>query len=333
MKTLTFSNGDRMPILGLGTWKSAPGEVYTAVREAIRIGYRHIDCALLYGNEAEIGNALRDAMADGEVARQDLWITSKLWGNAHGRDEMAGAIAQTLRDLGLEYLDLYLIHWPVPLKPSVAIPASADDFHAVADMPLRSTWQGMEGLVRAGLTRHIGVSNFSVAKLRGLMADSTIKVEANQVELHPLLQQSDLVAYCAEHNIHVTAYSPLGSFDRPDFLKAAGEPTLLDNPVILSIAEARGCTPAQVLIAWHIHRGVSVIPKSVRVERLRENFASTDVALTAGDMQQIQSLDRHYRFLDGGFWAQPGSPWTLKTLWDEARVRRARRSPDRRCAL
>jgi alcohol dehydrogenase (NADP+) len=206
----------------------------------------------------------------------------------------------------------------VPLKPTVAIPASADDFHLPADAPLQSTWDGMEALVRAGLARHIGVSNFSAAKLATLLEHGSIKVEVNQIELHPLLQQVALVQYCASHGIHVTAYSPLGSSDRPDFLKAADEPTLLDHPVIVSIAEAHGRTPAQVLIAWHVNRGVSVIPKTVNVARLRENLASADLELSVNDLERIAALDRHYRFLDGGFWAQPGSPWTLKTLWDEA---------------
>lgn len=317
MKTLTFANGDRMPILGLGTWKSEPGQVYTAVREAIRIGYRHIDCAPLYGNEPEIGNALREAMRDGEVTRQDLWITTKLWGNAHGRDNVAAAAAQSLRSLGLDYFDLYLIHWPIPLKPAIAIPASGDDFALPADVPLTSTWEGMEGVVRAGQARHIGVSNFSVAKLRAL-AGSAIKVEVNQVELHPLLQQNDLVTYCRGNGIFVTAYSPLGSSDRPEFFKAADAPELLGNPVIASIAQEHGCTAAQVLIAWHIHRGVSVIPKTVNLPRLQENFAAADLTLTASDLDRIATLDRHYRFLDGAFWAQPGSPWTVQSLWDEA---------------
>src|SRR5450432_3511129 len=159
-----------MPILGLGTWKSAPGEVHAAVREAIRLGYRHIDCALLYGNEVEVGNAIRDSIKEGQVTREALWVTSKLWGNAHGRDNVEPALKKSLHNLGLDYLDLYEIHWPIPLKPSTVFPTSAADFESPAAVPIQSTWKGMEAAVHAGLTRHIGVSNFSVKKLRDLLA-------------------------------------------------------------------------------------------------------------------------------------------------------------------
>ena len=316
VKTLAFGNGDQMPILGLGTWKSAPGEVHAAVREAIRLGYRHIDCALLYGNEVEVGNAIRDAIKEGQVTREALWITSKLWGNAHGRDNVEPALKTSLRNLGLDYLDLYEIHWPMPLKPSTVFPASAADFELPADVPLRSTWEGMEAAVGAGLTRHIGVSNFSVKKLRELLAHCTIKPEVDQVELHPLLQQPEVVKFCAAEGIHLTAWAPLGSSDRPDFVKAPDAPVLLENPVIKSIAQSRGCTPAQVLLAWHIHRGISVIPKSVNPSRLRENLAAAEIQLNPADLERIAQLDRNYRLIDGAFWVVEGGPWTLQTIWD-----------------
>jgi alcohol dehydrogenase (NADP+) len=316
MKMLTLKNGDTMPILGLGTWKSQPGEVYAALREAIRIGYRHIDCAMLYGNEAEVGSALGDAMREGDVARKDLWITSKLWGSDHGRANVQPALKKSLHDLKLEYLDLYMIHWPMPLKPGVGIPKIAAEFASPAAVPLSDTWAGFEDAVGAGLTRHIGVSNFSVKKLADLVAHCTIKPEVEQVELHPLLQQPELVKYCASQGIIVTAYSPLGSGDRPAFAKAADAPVLLDNPVIRAIAGAHGCTPAQVLIAWQIQRGISVIPKSVTPSRLRENFAAADIALSGADLEKIAGLNRDYRLIAGNFWAFEGSPWTLQTIWD-----------------
>jgi alcohol dehydrogenase (NADP+) len=317
MKTLAFGNGDQMPILGLGTWKSKPGEVYAAVREAIHIGYRHIDCAAAYGNEAEIGRAIRDASRDGEVTRRDLWVTSKLWNSAHGRADVEPALRRSLTDLGLDFLDLYLIHWPVALKPGVGLPNSAADVLPPSEAPIELTWAAMEGAVRAGLARHIGLSNFSTKKIGDLLAHCTIRPEVNQVELHPFLQQPALVSYCAGHGIHLTAYSPLGSSDRPASFKAPDEPSLMENATIQAIARARGCTPAQVLLAWHVHRGVAVIPKSVHPARIRENFAAADIALTAGDLDEIAALDRHYRFLTGGLWVMPGSPWTLQSLWDE----------------
>ena len=317
MRTVAFANGDRMPLLGLGTWKSAPGEVGAAVREAIRLGYRHIDCASVYANEPEVGEAIRSAIEAGEVRREELWITSKLWSNAHGRDNVDAALRRTLGDLGLEWLDLYLIHWPVPIKPGVAFPSSGSDLLPPAQVPLGSTWEGMEAALEAGLTRHIGVSNFSSRKLHDLLAHGRIRPEVNQVERHPLLQQPALVADCAAAGVHITAYSPLGSQDRPAALKGADEPVLLENPVIGAIAAEHGCSPAQVLIAWHLQSGISTIPTSVSPARLRENLAAAAIELTATDRERIAGLDQHLRLVDGSFWLMEGSPWTLQALWDE----------------
>ncbi len=316
MKTLSFSNGGQMPIVGLGTWKSAPGEVYAAVREAIRVGYRHIDCARVYGNEAEIGNALRDAIAEGHVTRDELWVTSKLWNNSHGRENVGGALTKSLQDLRLDYLDLYLIHWPIPLKPGAVFPSSAADFLDPAEAPIHSTWEGLEAAVGAGQTRHIGVSNFSVKKLRELLNHCKIKPEVDQVEMHPLLQQPELVTFCTSQGIHMTAWAPLGSADRPDSTKRLNAPVLLDNPVIKSIAQNVGCTPAQVLIAWHVNRGISTIPKSVTPSRLRENLAAAEIVLSPAAMDQIAALNENHRLINGSFWAMEGSPWTLQTIWD-----------------
>lgn len=311
-----FAHGDQLPLLGLGTWKSEPGQVYQAVREAIKIGYRHIDCAAAYGNEAEVGRALGDAVRERQVTRAELWITSKLWCNAHGRDNVAPALQKTLTDLQLDYLDLYLIHWPIPLKPSVSFPSTASDFMPPDQVPLHSTWAGMEAAVSAGMTRHIGLSNCSAKKLRELSPHCRIQPEVNQVELHPLLQQPELLTYCAAAGIHVTAYSPLGSSDRPAFVKAADAPVLLENAVIRSIAEAHGRTPAQVLLAWHLQRGISTTPKSVNPARLRENFAAAELRLTDADMKRIGALDQGYRLLVGSFWEMPGGPWTVQSIWD-----------------
>jgi alcohol dehydrogenase (NADP+) len=318
LRTATFANGDRMPLLGLGTWKSAPGEVGAAVREAIRQGYRHIDCASVYGNEPEVGEAIQAAIAAGEVRREELWITSKLWCNAHGRENVEPALRRTLADLGLAWLDLYLIHWPVPIKPGVAFPSSAEELLSPGQVPLANTWEGMEAAVEAGLTRHIGVSNFSTRKLHDLLAHCRFRPEVNQVERHPLLQQPALLADCTAAGVHVTAYSPLGSNDRPAGLKGADEPVLLQNPVIGAIATEHGCSPAQVLIAWQLQGGISTIPKSVNPARLQENLAAEDITLRPADLERITALDHHRRLVDGTFWLMEGSPWTLQSLWDEA---------------
>jgi alcohol dehydrogenase (NADP+) len=313
----TFANGDAMQLLGLGTWKSEPGDVGKAVREAIRVGYRHIDCASFYGNEAEIGLAIRDAIREGEVTRKDLWITSKLWCSAHGKKNVGPAIRKSLSDLGLDYLDMYMVHWPVALKPSVAFPSAATDFASADEAPMQDTWGALEAARAEGLTRHIGVSNFSAKKIGDLLSHAKVKPEVNQIELHPFLQQKALVDYCSSQGIHVTAYSSLGSGDRPAFLKSATDPVPLENPVIKEIARAHERTAAQVLLAWHVQRGISTLAKSINPTRLRENFAATELRLTAAELTSIKSLDQGFRFIAGAFWAIPGSPWTLENLWDE----------------
>ncbi len=317
MKNLTFTNGDKLPAIGLGTWKSAPGEVFNAVIEAIKAGYRHIDCAAIYGNEAEVGQAIEKVLADQVLRREDLWVTSKLWNNAHRREQVRPALENTLRDLNLDYLDLYLVHWPVVLKGEVTYPKKAGDFLSLDEVPIAETWQGMEAVLEEGLTRHIGVSNFSAKKIDRLLRTASVQPEMNQVELHPYLQQRDLLEYCNSQGIHVTAYSPLGSKDRPERLKKVDEPSLLDNPTIKEIAGKHDCTPAQVLIAWAVHRGTAVIPKSVNPKRIQENFAAKEVVLDTEDMQAIRQLDKHYRFIDGSLWAMEGNPYTLAGLWDE----------------
>lgn len=317
MKTLKYKNNDTMPALGLGTWKSEPGEVYQAVVDAVKIGYRHIDCAPIYGNEAEIGQAFQFLISNGIVKREDLWITSKLWCNAHAKDQVVPALEKTLSDLQLDYLDLFLVHWPIALKPHVMFPSSGGDMIGLDTIPTLETWKAMEHCVEKGLTKHIGVSNFSIKKLKKLVSNSTIKPEMNQIELHPLLQQQSMLDYCKGENIFLTAYSPLGSKDRIPAFKGENEPNLFENPVIVEIANKHHATPAQVLINWAINRGISVIPKSVNPGRLKQNFEAENIVLSTEDMDHIAKLDRHYRFINGGFWAMEGSSYTVENLWDE----------------
>ena len=169
MRHLTFADDDHLPALGLGTWKSRPGEVYGAVTEALRLGYRHLDCAPIYGNEAEIGQALADSIAAGVVRREEVWLTSKLWNDAHAPEDVGPALQRTLRDLRTPYLDLYLIHWPICFKPGVVFPDDASGFVALDAMPLAATWAALEAEAEAGRVRHLGVSNLSVSKLRDLL--------------------------------------------------------------------------------------------------------------------------------------------------------------------
>lgn len=317
MKTLQFGNGDQMPILGLGTWKSAPGDVYRAVKEALRLGYRHIDCAAIYGNEPEIGQALHESFKEGVVRRDQLWITSKLWNNSHAPEDVQPALEKTLLDLQLESLDLYLIHWPVVIRKGVVFPESANDLIGLDVLPIAETWKAMEALADKGLCGHIGVSNFSITKLQDLLHSAKLKPEMNQIELHPYLQQPAMLDFCNKNGIHLTAYSPLGSSDRPPAMKVQDEPVLLREPVLATIAERCGATQAQVLISWAIHRGTAVIPKSVNPERMKQNLAAADVLLTQDDMQEIAELDRNRRYVSGDFWSPKGSPYTLANIWDE----------------
>jgi alcohol dehydrogenase (NADP+) len=317
MLSFSLAGGDRIPALGLGTWKSAPGAVYAAVKEALAIGYRHIDCAPAYQNEPEVGKAVAEVLDSGMLSRKDLWLTSKLWNNAHVPELVRPALEKTLADLRVESLDLYLIHWPVVFKPGVMFARRGEEYVALEDQPTSQTWKAMEDCVTAGLVRNIGVCNFSVKKLDALCRQASIQPAMNQVELHPYLQQRSMLEFCHEKGILLTAYSPLGSGDRPAGMKKSGEPTLLDNPVIQRVAIKHGATPAQVLLAWGLGRKTVVIPKSINPERLRQNLIAAELALDTQDRTDIAALDRGYRFVDGSFFEGPGSPYTLKEIWDE----------------
>lgn len=315
MKTLKFTDGS-MPILGLGTWKSAPGDVYTAVKEAIKIGYRHIDCAAVYGNEAEVGNAIAESIKEGVVKRDELWVTSKLWNNMHGKDNVIPALKQTLSDLQLDYLDLYLIHWPVPFRKEVPAASKPEDFVSLEDQPIADTWLGMEEAVDLGLAKNIGVSNFSIKKLKGLLNECSIKPSLNQVELHPYFQQDEIVKFCQANEIHVMAYSPLGSSDRPDGLKAKDEPVLLEDMKLTELANNKGVSIAQLILAWGIQRNISVIPKSVNPGRLKQNLEAAEIRLSENEMAQVKAVNKNRRYVNGSFFAIEGSPVTLENLWD-----------------
>lgn len=320
MPQLTFANGDAMPALGLGTWKAGAGEVGMAVRTALELGYRHIDCASIYDNEAEIGHALREAFATGGPRREQLWITSKLWNDCHAPEQVRPALERSLADLGLEWLDLYLVHWPVAHRHGVLMPSQASDLLSLGQQPLEATWAAMEELVEAGLVRHIGVSNMGITKLEQLMGAARIRPEHNQVERHPYLQQNELLAFCHQHGIGLTAYAPLGSppsGSTSSGSTSSGSPAaLLTDPLITAIAQDHGASTAQVLLAWGLATGTAVIPKSVHRDRLASNLAATQLSLTSQDLEAIARCDRHSRFIDGSAWVVEGGPYTLANLWD-----------------
>lgn len=317
MNKLTFRNGDRLDAIGLGTWKSEPGEVYKAVREAIKAGYTHIDCAWIYQNEAEIGKAFSDAFSDGDITREKLFVTSKLWNSFHAEEDVEKGIQETLEALQLDYLDLYLMHWPIAHQPGVTFSDDASGFASLEEYPLIDTWKAMEKLVTKGLTKHIGVSNFNIPKLQLLIDNGSIVPEMNQVESHPLLAQRELLEFCTKNGILYTAYSPLGSRDRAAGMKGEDEPDMFEIPRIKAIAENHGVHPAQILIKWAEERGTAVIPKSVNPERLKANLASADIPISDLEMLEINKLDMGYRFLNGKFWEREGGYYTADSIWND----------------
>ncbi|XP_056648014.1 aldo-keto reductase family 1 member B1-like [Diorhabda sublineata] len=280
--TIKFNNGQTFPIYGLGTWKSQPGQVTQAVKDAIDIGYRHIDCAYIYGNEPEIGEAIKAKISDGTVKREELFITSKLWNTMHRPDLVEPAIRTTLKNLCIDYLDLYLIHWPFALKEEDELfPTNPDGTTAYSDVDFVDTWKEMEKLVKKGLTKSIGISNFNKRQTERILQNCTIKPVTNQIEVHPHLNQQKLIDYLKSKDITVTAYSPLGS----------GDPKLMEDPKIKKIAEKYKKTTAQVALKYAVQRGLIVIPKSVTKSRIQENFNIWDFNLTKEDIALMNTFD------------------------------------------
>jgi alcohol dehydrogenase (NADP+) len=315
MKNLQFKNGDTLPILGLGTWKSKPGEVSQAVYWAIEAGYRHIDCAAVYQNENEVGEGIAKAIAEGLATRDDLFVTSKLWNNSHKKDQVQPALEKSLSDLKLDYVDLYLIHWPISFKAGVGFPKDRADFYTYDEVPIAETWKAMQAVREKGLAKHIGVSNFNQDKLHELLEIGGQKPEMNQVEMQPYLPQEGLVDFCAQHGILMTAYSPLGSPDsRAE--KHADDPKLLEDPVIKEIADKHKVGAGQVLIAWSIAREIAVIPKSVNQERIIGNLASAKINLDDHDMMELRDIGISHRFIDGSFFTGENSPYNSSDLFD-----------------
>ena len=303
-----------LPAVGLGLWKIDNAAVSDLIKEAVRCGYRHLDSACDYGNEAEAGVGIEQALAAGYCRREDLWVTSKLWNTFHEPKHVRPALERTLSDLRLDYLDCYLVHFPIALayvSPETRYPPGWF-FDPDADMPgmqparvpLADTWGAMEDLVDAGLVRRIGVCNYGVSLLRDLQATARIQPAVLQVELHPRLAQEKLLRYCRETGIAVTAFSPLGAPSYVPLGMATAADSLLEHPTVTEIAAAVDRTPAQVLLRWGVQRGTAVIPKTSRRERLAENLAVFDFELSPNQMTAITGLDRHQRFNDPGVFCE-----------------------------
>lgn len=300
-RSIELSDGSLMPALGLGTWKPSPlppSSVQGAVEAAIAAGYRHIDTAHSYNNEVHIGKALRSKMQQGIIRRQDMFIVSKLWLTHHAPEDIPVCLDKSLKDLQLDYLDLYLVHFPVGLKKmGDELFPKKDGKMLTSDIDYVDVWRGMEALQASGKVRSIGVSNFSVLQLQRLLALCRAPPAVNQIELHPYLVQSEMIELCKSKNIVLTAFSPFGSPARPpELLRGETDPLrLLEDPVVADIAKKHRHSPAQVLLRFHVQQGVAVIPKSDKPHHILENTKIFDFSLTEEDMRALRGLDRGWR--------------------------------------
>ena len=297
-----------MPKIALGCWKISRETTAEIVYEAIKLGYRAFDCACDYGNDTEVGHGLKRAIDEGIVSRANIFITNKLWGTYHGHVE--AACRKSLEDMQLEFFDLYLIHFPIAKKfvafelrypPGwVHDPAAANPKIELSGVPYSQAWAGMEALKKGGMAKHIGVCNLNVQALRELYASCEIRPENLQVELHPYLTQDRLVAYAQNDlGLTVTAFSPLGASSYIE-LGMADSVGALDEAVVKDIAAKHGCTAAQVILAWNLSRGVSVIPKSSSLSRIKENLDTLNITLEPAEIAAIGTLNRNKRFNDPG---------------------------------
>lgn len=310
MQHLTLNSGREIPVVGLGLWKVELSSVEALVVEAARSGYRHFDSASDYGNERETGAGLRRVLNDGICRREDLWITSKLWNTYHRPEHVRPAVEHSLRDLGLDYLDLYLIHFPIALAfvpfeerypPGWFFDPLAEHPKMKPDrVPLSETWGAMEELVREGLVRDIGVCNFGTSLLRDLMSYARIPPAVSQIESHPYLAQHKLVRFCQEQQIAVTAFSPLGALSYLSLQMAEESESILSHETVQNLATRYNRSPAQIVLRWGIQRGTAVVPKTTRIERLRENISLFDFELSDDEMREIDALDCNRRFNDPG---------------------------------
>lgn len=318
--SVTLYTGARMPAIGLGTFGSdhyTGDEVGAAVLGAASVGYRHFDCAAVYGNEHKVGEALRAVQAEG-VRREDLWVTSKLWNNRHAPADVIPTCRQSLADLQLDYLDLYLVHWPFPNHhdPGVDAHARSDTARPYIHEEYMATWREMEKLVDLGLVRQIGTSNMTVPKMELVLRDARIKPAVEQMELHPHFQQPALFEFVKSHDVQSVGYAPLGSPGRPDRDRTSDDTVDIEDPVIVAIARSHGIHPALVCIKWAVQRGQVPLPMSTRRSNYLSNLrAVIEDPLTAEEMTAIAGIDRGCRLIKGHvFLWKDGQTW--EALWD-----------------
>ena len=312
--------GAEIPAVGLGTFGSdrfTANEIAEAVLGAAEIGYRHFDCASVYGNEREIGKSFQKIISS-SITRKELWITSKLWNDKHAEKDVIPACRQTLKDLQLEYLDLYLVHWPFPNHHAPGVDVNSRDPHAVPYIHenYMKTWRQMEKLVEMGLVRHIGTSNMTVPKLKLLLRDARIKPAANEMELHPHFQQPEFFHFCIDNKIVPIGFTPIGSPTRPDRDKTPDDTVDIEDPVIVKIAKRLNVHPAVICVKWAVQRGQVPIPFSIYPREYWSNLKSaTTEPLTAEEMQEIAAIDKNCRLIKGQvFLWENAKDW--RDIWD-----------------
>lgn len=316
---------NEMPQVGLGLWKIAKEDCAQTVYDAIAAGYRHLDSACDYGNEVEVGQGIARAIADGLCTRQELWVTSKLWNTYHAPEHVQLALEKSLEDLRLDYLDLYLIHFPiaqafVPIETRYPPewffdPAADEPSMKLAKVPLHQTWGAMESLVDKGLVKHIGVCNYNSALMHDLMTYARIQPAVLQIESHPYNTQEKLIAMSQNYGVAVTAFSPLGALSYLELDMAGADESVLKQQVVLDAAARLNKTPAQVVLRWNVQRGCSIIPKSTKLARLKENIAIFDFELSDSEMSAISALNQDKRFNDPGDFCQAAFN-TLHPIYD-----------------
>lgn len=309
--------GSQIPMIGLGTFGSdhvSPEQVAKMVRSALAVGYRHIDCASVYGNEKEIGRILEEVLQSELIAREELWITSKVWNNMH--DRVIESCQQSLEDLRLDYLDLYLVHWPFPNyhPPHCDVTSRSPHARPYIHENYMRTWRQMEQLVERGLVRHIGTSNMTVPKLKLLLRDAAVRPACNEMELHPHFQQPELFQFCMDQGIQPIGYCPIGSPGRPERDRTEEDTVDLMDPTVIEIAQKQGLHPAQVCLKWAIQRGQIPIPFSVN--HYQENLEATvSEPLSASEMAKIAAIDKNCRLIKGQVFLWKDNQ-TWEDLWD-----------------